>query len=199
MLSEPHTELKPGERILIAGEQRRAQSPAVSRHRRALALGKRPDHSSRRVNPSCSCRSAPMSRLALCARRSPTRTQPRTIEAAAIAKALADVGLEHLEPLLDKEDRWDRRVDRRREAMLGFCPRHPAKTATGWWSMTRSMSSIPTSRMRIEAIFTGALADIGIINIGHDVPESGFFTRHKLHTREGSARADLRRPMRSEL
>ena len=33
------------------------------------------------------------------------------------------------------------------------------------------------SRRRIEAIFVGQLANVGIINIGNDENDSGFFTR----------------------
>jgi vitamin B12/bleomycin/antimicrobial peptide transport system ATP-binding/permease protein len=38
----------------------------------------------------------------------------------------------------------------------------------------------PGSRVRIRALFAGALADVGIINIGHDQPEIDFYHR-KLH------------------
>ena len=82
--------------------KRRRKNLAVPRHRRTLALGKRPDYAPALVNPSCSCRRAPMSRLALCVRPSPIRSSADAFEAAVIAKALADVGLEHLEPQLDR-------------------------------------------------------------------------------------------------
>ncbi len=35
----------------------------------------------------------------------------------------------------------------------------------------------PSSRRRIEAIFTGPLVDVGVINIGDAENDSGFFTR----------------------
>ena len=35
----------------------------------------------------------------------------------------------------------------------------------------------PISRRRIEAIFTGALVDVGVINIGKAQNDGGFFTR----------------------
>jgi ABC-type uncharacterized transport system fused permease/ATPase subunit len=38
----------------------------------------------------------------------------------------------------------------------------------------------PGSRTRIRALLAGALADVGIINIGHDQPESGVYHR-RLH------------------
>ena len=44
----------------------------------------------------------------------------------------------------------------------------------------RSTSSIPKSRARIEALFARELVDVGIINIGHDQPESSLYVR-KLH------------------
>ena len=37
----------------------------------------------------------------------------------------------------------------------------------------------PTSRMRIRGIMMGVLRDIGIINVGHDVAESGIY-HHKV-------------------
>ena len=38
----------------------------------------------------------------------------------------------------------------------------------------------PTSRERIRTLFSNELAEVGIINIGHDQPENGFYLR-KLH------------------
>ena len=38
----------------------------------------------------------------------------------------------------------------------------------------------PTSRERIRTLFSNELAEIGMINIGHDQPETGFYLR-KLH------------------
>jgi putative ATP-binding cassette transporter len=35
----------------------------------------------------------------------------------------------------------------------------------------------PASRRQIEAIFTGPLADVGVIHVGNDQNNSGFFTR----------------------
>jgi ABC-type uncharacterized transport system fused permease/ATPase subunit len=38
----------------------------------------------------------------------------------------------------------------------------------------------PTSRERIRTLFSNELSEIGMINIGHDQPETGFYLR-KLH------------------
>jgi putative ATP-binding cassette transporter len=35
----------------------------------------------------------------------------------------------------------------------------------------------PASRTRIKALFTGGLADVGVVNIGNDEGERGFFAR----------------------
>jgi hypothetical protein len=48
----------------------------------------------------------------------------------------------------------------------------------------------PVSRRRIEAIFTGTLVDVGVINIGKAQNDSGFFYPDAA-SGEGSERADL--------
>jgi ABC-type uncharacterized transport system fused permease/ATPase subunit len=60
----------------------------------------------RLVHPLCSCRFAPTPRLAPYATRSRTRARPPNTIQRNIAKALADVGLEHLQRELDVEERW---------------------------------------------------------------------------------------------
>src|SRR5271166_6306088 len=98
---------------------------------------------------------------------------------AVISKALADVGLEHLEPHLDTVDRWDRQLsddEKQRVAFVRVILQKPH-----WVVVNDALDVLdPESRMRISALFTGEFADVGIINIGHDQPESGVYVR-KLH------------------
>ena len=95
------------------------------------------------------------------------------------AKALADVGLEHLEPLLDTVERWDRQLTDDEKQRLAFARVILQKPL--WVVVNDALDVLdPKSRMRIRALFTGEFADVGIINIGHDLPESGIYVR-KLH------------------
>ena len=100
-------------------------------------------------------------------------------EAAAIAKALADVGLERLEPLLDTVERWDRQLTDDEKQRLAFARVILQKPL---WVVVHDALDVldPGSRVRMRALLAGALADVGIINIGEDQPEGRFYDR-KLH------------------
>ena len=51
----------------------------------------------------------------------------------------------------------------------------------GWVVVNDALDALdPTSRERIRTLFSNELAEIGVINIGHDQPETGFYLR-KLH------------------
>jgi putative ATP-binding cassette transporter len=51
----------------------------------------------------------------------------------------------------------------------------------GWVVVNDALDVLdPKSRARIRTLFESELADMGLINIGHDQPESGFYPR-KLH------------------
>ena len=119
-------------------------------------------------------------------------TYPHSADAsndAVIAKALADVGLERLEPLLGKSDRWDRLLSDDEKQRLAFA--RVILQRPRWVVIDNALDLVdPASRRRIEAIFTGPLVDVGVINIGNDENDSGFFTR-TLHLVTGSERADL--------
>ena len=174
MLSEPHLDLKPGERILIAGDQ------GVGTCLFRAIAGLWPWGSGRITFPA---RQSVLFR--------PTQpyvppgvlrasiTYPHSADAfteVAIAKALADVGLERLEPLLGKSDRWDRLLsddEKHRLAVVRVMLQRPL------WVVIHSVLNLidPASRTQIEAIFAGQLADVGVIHIGNDENDSGFFTR----------------------
>jgi putative ATP-binding cassette transporter len=91
-----------------------------------------------------------------------------------IAKALVDAGLEHLKAELDIEDRWDHRLTDDEKQCLAFARVFLQKPN---WVVANDALDIlnPTSRMRIREIMQGALSHIGLINVGHDVPESGVY------------------------
>ncbi len=175
MLSEPHLETKPGEHILIAGEQGVGKTCFF----RAIA-GLWPWGSGRITLPA---------RQSVVFRPTQPYVPPGVLRASiaypdsadafkegVIAKALADVGLERLEPLLGKSDRWDHLLsddEKHRLALARVILQRPV-----WVVIDSALDLVdPASRRRIEAIFTGPLADVGIIHIGNDANDSGFFTR----------------------
>ena len=97
----------------------------------------------------------------------------------AIVNALAGVGLEHLEPHLDKVDRWDRELTDDEKQSLAFA--RVVLQRPGWVVVNDALDVLdPTSRKRIRTLFANELAEVGLINIGHDQPETGFYLR-KLH------------------
>jgi len=174
MLSEPHLDLKQGERILIAGDQ--GGGACLFRAIAGLwpwgsGLITFPAHRSIVFRPTQPYVPPGVLRASI--------TYPESADAfkeAVIVKALADVGLERLEPLLGKSDRWDRLLsddEKHRLAVVRVMLQRPL------WVVIHSVLNLidPASRTQIEAIFTGPLADVGVIHIGNDENESGFFTR----------------------
>ena len=175
MLSETHLDLKPGEHILIVGEHGAGKSLLF----RAI-VGLWPWGSGRITLPARQF-------IAYL----PTRayvppgvlrasiTYPHSADAsddAVIAKALADVGLERLEPLLNKADRWDHLLSDDDKQSLAFA--RVILQRPRWVVIDEALDLVdPVSRGRIEAIFRGPLVDVGVINIGNDANDSGFFTR----------------------
>jgi putative ATP-binding cassette transporter len=97
-------------------------------------------------------------------------------EDAALTRALADVGLDHLRPLLDTTDRWDRRLNENEKQSLAFarvCLRRPQ-----WLVVNGAFDALdPASRGRIEALFAGPLSAVGLVDIGQDCARDGFFKR----------------------
>jgi putative ATP-binding cassette transporter len=97
-------------------------------------------------------------------------------EDAASARALGAVGLEHLQPLLDTTDRWDRRLSENEKQSLAFarvCLQQPK------WLVVNGAFDVlnPVSRARIEALFAGPLSEVGFVDIGQDCARDGFFKR----------------------
>ena len=104
---------------------------------------------------------------------------PRTGEAydsVRVGKALAAVGLEHLKSLLDKEERWERRLsDNEKQCLLVA---RVILQKPRWVVLNGAIAGLDLeTRQRIEAVFDRDLADVGVLNIGRDSNESGFFTR----------------------
>jgi len=109
-------------------------------------------------------------------------TYPRTIEdydTPAIHQALEAVGLEHFKPRLDEEDRWDRELTDNDKQCLAFA--RVILQRPRWMVVNDALDILdPESRTRIRTLFEGEYADIGILNIGHDLPGIHTYSR-KLH------------------
>jgi vitamin B12/bleomycin/antimicrobial peptide transport system ATP-binding/permease protein len=109
-------------------------------------------------------------------------TYPHSTEAydhPTVVNALAGVGMEHLEPHLDTVDRWDRELTDDEKQCLAFA--RVILQRPSWVVVNDALDVLdPDSRKRIRTLFKGELAEVGLINIGHDQPETGFYPR-KLH------------------
>jgi putative ATP-binding cassette transporter len=106
---------------------------------------------------------------------------PRPItdfEEAAFIDALTAVGLEHLRPLLDTNDRADRQLNEDEKQNLAFARVLLQRPA--WLVVDGAFDRLdPGLRGRIEALLAAEPAG-GLVNIGQDSSQEGFFTR-KLH------------------
>ena len=174
MLGESHLELKPGERVLVLGDE--AQEALLFR----AVSGLWPWGGGRIARPP---------RQSLIFMRAPGYVPPGTLRSALsyprsgeaydpvrVAKALTGVGLEHLEPFLDKEDRWDRRLSDDEKQCLSVA--RVILQRPRWVVLNGAIAGLGSeTRRRIEAVFDGDLADVGVLNIGRDPSDSGFFTR----------------------
>ena len=181
---ESHVELKPGERVLVLGDE--TQEAMLFRAVSGLwrwggGRIERPPRQSVIFMPAPGYVAPGPLRSAL--------SYPRRDEAydpAHIANALAAVGLEHLEPLLDQEERWDRRLSDSEKQCLSVVRAILQKPQ--WVVSNGGMTSLdPETRRRIEAVFDQDLAAVGVLNIGPDPNETGFFTRslHLAHDPNG--------------
>jgi putative ATP-binding cassette transporter len=174
-LSEPHTLLNPGDRIHIAGDA--AEEKALLF--RALG-GLWPWGSGRIAHPPRqSMMYLPAAPYGFPGTLRDAIAYPQAASAfddARLASALADVGLDHLQPLLDAKERWDRRLDEDEKQCLAFA--RVILHQPLWVVLYGALEALdPASRRRIEAIFAGKLAGVGMINIGRDDNASTLFAR----------------------
>jgi putative ATP-binding cassette transporter len=176
-LSEANVEVKPGERTLIVGERGAGGALLLN-----AIIGIWPWGSGRIVRPPR------QSMMFLPAR---PYVPPGTLRAAlaypraaddyddeAITTALAEVGLGHLRPLLDTTDRWDRRLHEDEKQSLAFARVRLQRPR--WLVVNGGFDALdPSARERIEALLTGPFSDVGLLDIGQDRAQEGFF-KHKL-------------------
>jgi putative ATP-binding cassette transporter len=179
-LSERHVECTPGERILIAGERGEERTLLF----RAI-IGLWPWGSGRIARPT---RESVMFlperayvppgtlRTALCY---PCETHE--FDDAATARALTAVGLERLQPLLDTTERWDQRLNDDEKQSLAIA--RVILQRPQWVVLNEALEVLdPASRQRIEALFSGELAHVGLIGIGRETHKGFFVRRVQLRT-----------------
>jgi vitamin B12/bleomycin/antimicrobial peptide transport system ATP-binding/permease protein len=186
-LSETHTQVQPGERVRIIGENGDEKSLLF----RSLG-GLWPWGSGRITHPArASIMFLPVRAYLPPGTLRAAITYPHSSDVyddAIISKAFADVGLEHLQPFIDTVDRWDRRLGDGEKQCLAFGRILLHKPL---WVVSNDALMVldPSSRARIKSIFMDELAHIGIISIGETGTESGFHTRtlHLVRDRQGPA------------
>jgi putative ATP-binding cassette transporter len=92
-----------------------------------------------------------------------------------LARALSDVGLEHLRPSLRSSERWDRRLNDDEKQCLAFA--RVIVQRPQWLVLNGALEALDlNSRRRIEALFSGQLAGVGLINLGEGRVHDALFT-----------------------
>jgi vitamin B12/bleomycin/antimicrobial peptide transport system ATP-binding/permease protein len=174
-LSERHVELRPGERLLVVGEegQERLLFQAIA-GLWPWGAGRiaRPPHRSIIFVPTPGY--VPPGTL----RASLAYPHPsETFEDARVSEVLTAVGLEHLAPMLDEnEQRWDRRLNDNEKQCLAVARVLLQKPR--WVVLNRVLASIdPELGHRLAGVFAKDLPDVGILYIGQLSSETGFSNR----------------------
>ena len=173
-LTEPHLEVKPGDHVLITGERdaERTLFQAIAGlwpwgggriarpHRQSMVFMPTPGYT-----PPGTLREA----LAY-------PHPPQTYDDARIREAFAVVGLEHFAPMLDENERWDRRLndnDKQCLAMARVLLQRPR-----WVVLNRALAALdPEVARRVVAAFERHMADVGVIHIGPLPNGLGHFPR----------------------
>jgi len=173
-LSEPHLEVKPGGRLLIAGDRdaERALFQAIAGlwpwgggriarpHRQSMVFMPTPGYV-----PPGTLREA----LAY-------PHPPQTYDDARIREAFDIVGLKHLASMLDENERWDRRLsdnDKQCLAVVRILLQKPR-----WIVLNRALAALdPDVARRVAEAFEQQMADVGVIYIGPLPDGHGRFPR----------------------
>ena len=174
-LSEQRLDLEPGERVLISGE-READRTLLFRALIGIwpwGSGRitRPARETMMFLPARAYVPPGTLRAALCY---PCSTHE--FDDAATERALAVVGLERFQPLLDATERWDRRLNDDEKQSLAIA--RVILQRPRWLVLNGAFETLDrASRRRIEALFARELAGVGLIDIGKDGATAAFFTR----------------------
>jgi putative ATP-binding cassette transporter len=179
-LSERHVDFAPGERVLIAGD-RSEQRTLLFRAIIGLwpwGSGRiaRPPRESVMFLPGRAYVPPGTLREALC-----YPCASHEFDDSATVGALTAVGLERLRPLLDTTERWDQRLNDDEKQCLALA--RVILQRPKWVVLNEALDVLdPDSRRRIEALFSGELAQIGLIDIGRETHQGFFLRRVQLRT-----------------
>jgi putative ATP-binding cassette transporter len=179
-LSERQVDLAPGERVLISGERGEERTLLFRAMIGLWPWGSgriaRPPRESVMFLPERAYVPPGSLRTALCY---PCATHE--FDEAATARALAAVGLERLQPLLDTTERWDQRLNDDEKQSLAIA--RVILQGPQWVVLNEALEVLdPASRQRIEALFSGELAHVGLIDIGRETHKGFFVRRVQLRT-----------------
>jgi putative ATP-binding cassette transporter len=173
-LSEPQLRVKPGERLLIVGDEddERLLFQAIA-GLWPWGGGKiaRPPRQSFIFVPTPGY--APPGTL----RESLSYPHPpHAYDDARVQEALAVLGLEHFASMLDETERWDRRLndnDKQRLAMARVLLQKPR-----WVVLNRALAALePEVARRLAQAFAQDLVDVGVVYIGPLPDGHGYFPR----------------------
>ncbi|HEY6823157.1 MAG TPA: hypothetical protein VI195_01860, partial [Steroidobacteraceae bacterium] len=174
-LSERHVDLQPHERVLISAERGAARTLLFRAMIGLWPWGKgritRPARAAIMFLPGRAYVPPGSLRAALCY---PCTTDE--FDDAASARALTAVGLERLQPLLDRTERWDQRLNDDEKQCLAIA--RVILQRPRWVVLDGALELLDgASRQRVKALFTSELASIGLINIATSGQPEEFFTR----------------------
>jgi vitamin B12/bleomycin/antimicrobial peptide transport system ATP-binding/permease protein len=173
-LSKAQVHLKPGARILIMGEHAAGRTWLFRAIIGTWPWGRgrisRPARRAVMFLPAHAHVSPGTLRAALAYPQSVTEYDDATL-----ARALSDVGLEHLRSSLHSCERWDRRLNDDEKQCLAFA--RVIVQRPQWLVLNGALEALDlNSRRRIEALFSGRLASVGLINIGEERVHDALFT-----------------------
>jgi vitamin B12/bleomycin/antimicrobial peptide transport system ATP-binding/permease protein len=123
---------------------------------------------------------------------------PERFDHASVTAALERVGLRHLAPALDREERWDQRLSQEEQQRLSFA--RLLLHRPSWVLLDDALGALDQKqRQSLLAIFEHELIDTAVIGIGRSPARNGFFDRtlHFGRVDEGATLLPLRqRPAR---
>jgi putative ATP-binding cassette transporter len=119
--------------------------------------------------------------------------EPGRFDDLAVGAALMRVGLSHLVPTLDQEQRWDRNLPLEEQQRLAFARLllHQPR----WVLIDDAMGALDEEQRQLMlSIFDHELADAAVVSIGRSPAHNGFFARvlHFRRLSEGAAPVPLR-------
>jgi putative ATP-binding cassette transporter len=102
-------------------------------------------------------------------------SEPERFEGAAVGRALQRVGLDHLVPLLEREERWDKDLSLDEQQRLAFA--RLLLHAPRWVLLEDATGALEEDHRRlVMSIFEHELADAAVISVSRSA-EKSFYTR----------------------